>query len=76
MYDIKSYPSVVIIDPRTGKCTLYGNRSFYFLVCTIGEKMMSWGTISPESFIHELSEFLANNPYEEETEDHHLVRAN
>lgn len=28
--------------------------------------MMTWGVLTPDSFLHELSKFLANNPYEEE----------
>lgn len=52
MYHIESYPSIVVIDPRTG------------------EKMISWGALSANNFIREISEFLANNPYEEDGHEH------
>lgn len=37
--------------------------------------MVSWGAMSAENFIHVVSEFLANNPYEEEgqRDQHHAV---
>ena len=41
----------------------------------LGEKMLSWGGLSADGFIHEVSEFLVNNPYEEEgpADQHHKV---
>lgn len=44
------------------------------LYLCLGEKMMSWGPISSDNFIKEVSEFLANNPYEEESQgEQHAV---
>ena len=36
------------------------------VVTLLGEKMMSWGNVTADKFIHELSEFLSNNAYQDE----------
>lgn len=90
LYHIDSYPSVAIIDPRTGTCSqkavLWWAGSVVLGCCTqngssgpgarqgiicsfllgLGEKMISLSASSADSFLQEVSEFLANNPYEEE----------
>lgn len=66
MYNIDSYPSVAVIDPRTGMCVC--GALVHDDVMFLGEKMVSWGILTANKFVHEITEFLVNNPYEDQGE--------